>query len=84
MSNMIENAGRRTSCCNGADFTAKAAQPSKDMRPADSRPDVLLRDQIELHAYHIWLASGGGQGNETATGGRPIAKTIESAASQIK
>jgi len=36
----------------------------KSDRPGDSQADVLLRVQIELRAYHIWLANGGGHGND--------------------
>ena len=36
----------------------------KNNRPADPRPDVVSRHQIELRAYHIWLSSGGGHGND--------------------
>ena len=70
MSNLIKNTHRTRPRCNGAEFTDKAAHPPKDMKdrknnkPAVSQPDVLLRDQIELRAYHIWLAGGGGHGND--------------------
>jgi len=42
----------------------KYMKDRKNNKPADSQPDVLLRDQIELRAYHIWLAGGGGHGND--------------------
>jgi Protein of unknown function (DUF2934) len=36
----------------------------KNTIPADPQGTEALREQIGLRAYHIWLASGGGYGNE--------------------
>ena len=36
----------------------------KNIKPAGPQGTDVLHEQIGLRAYHIWLASGGGHGND--------------------
>jgi hypothetical protein len=36
----------------------------KNNKPAEPEAHVASHEQIEIRTYHIWLASGGGHGND--------------------
>jgi hypothetical protein len=36
----------------------------KNIKPAEPEAHSNSREQIELRAYYIWLATGGGHGND--------------------